>query len=497
MKSILDLSFDRVAPAARRLAVVVVYSLAATLSASMLLSPVIAQQCAGSCFNPGCLDSSFGNCGLVLTDVSHASLTSDHDGAHGLVMQSDSKLITTGTTNYNGSGVQFAAVRYNPDGTLDNTFGNIDPNTNQHTGFVITPFNYQGVSYNLISAEPATLQKVPTATGMEERLIQAGVLQSNSAGYDFAVVRYTPAGDLDSSFNGSGKQIISVGSTSAGVYACAIQGDGTEQSKIILAGYSGLGWVFVRLNSNGTLDTTFGSLGKTVVPFGNIGNSLAWAVTIQQTLTGERILGVGRAYSSNKTGYDFALVRLTLSGALDNTFGTNGKVVTDFYRNPDQAFQVAIDPSTGDILAAGSALQSSKSSSEDFALARYDQNGRLLTSFGISGRVTTDLLGNVDRGMGIAIQWDGKIVVGGEVRNGAGTYDLAVARYNSSGSLDATFGAGGKVITDFAGYQDFGGDLVLQPLNGFQRIVIAGATGVTDPTNPNYGYNYALARYFE
>ncbi|HSE99044.1 MAG TPA: delta-60 repeat domain-containing protein, partial [Blastocatellia bacterium] len=59
-----------------------------------------------------------------MTDVSHASLSSDHDGASKVVVQSDSKLIAAGNTNYLGSGVQFAAVRYNADGTLDTSFGN-------------------------------------------------------------------------------------------------------------------------------------------------------------------------------------------------------------------------------------------------------------------------------------------------------------------------------------------------------------------------------------
>jgi uncharacterized delta-60 repeat protein len=491
MKSILGPVFDRPVPFVRSLVLVLSITLAVSLAAPALFSPVIAQQCAGACFNPGCLDSSFGNCGLVLTDVSHASLTSDHDGAHGLVMQSDSKLITTGTTNYNGSGVQFAAVRYNVDGTLDDTFGNIDPNTNQRTGIVITPFTYQGVSYNLISAEGAALQKVPTETGIEERLIQAGVLQSNSGGYDFAVVRYTPAGDLDLSFNGSGKQIISSG-TSGGVYACTIQGDG----KIILSGYTGVNWLLMRLNSDGSLDTSFGSSGKATVSFGNkVGNPIAWAVAMQQTLAGERILAVGRSYA-NKTDYDFAVARLNLNGTLDTSFGTSGKVVTDFFSNFDQARSVSIDQATGDIVAAGSATRNSRSPN-DYALVRYTANGQLVTSFGTSGKVMTDFFGDADTCVGVAIQWDGKIVAAGHVRSSSGAYNFGIARYNTLGLLDSAFGSAGKVTTDFAGYQDFAGGVALQVVNGFQRIVVAGAAGVTDTSNLNYGYNYALARYFE
>ena len=226
---------------------------------------------------------------------------------------------------------------------------------------------------------------------IEERLIQAGVLQSNSGGYDFAVVRYTPAGDLDLSFNGTGKQIISSG-TSEAVYACTIQGDG----KIILSGYTGVNWLFMRLNSDGSLDTSFGSNGKATVSFGNkVGNPLAWAVTMQQTLAGERILAAGRSYSGGKTDYDFALARLNLNGTLDNSFGTSGKVVTDFFSNFDQARSVAIDQTTGDIVAAGTATRNSRSPN-DYALARYSANGQLLTSFGTSGKVMTDFIGDAD-----------------------------------------------------------------------------------------------------
>jgi uncharacterized delta-60 repeat protein len=487
MRSILAPVFDRLVLPARHLAVVLAYTLTIMLAGSVGFNPAVAQSCASSCTNPGCLDTTFGNCGIVMTDVSHASLLSDHDGAHGLVVQSDSKLIATGWTNLNGSGSQFAAVRYDPDGTLDNTFGNFDPNTNQRTGFVITPFTYQGVTYTVISAYAVALQTVTTASGVEERLVQAGFISRTSGVYDIAVVRYTPAGDLDSSFNGSGKQLVPLGSA----HACTIQSDG----KIVLFGSLGRDWPLVRLNSDGSLDTSFGSGGKAIVSFGNkVGYSNSSAVTMQQTLAGERILAAGSAYS-NKTDHDFALARLNLNGTLDTSFGSGGKVVTDFFRRFDQARSVAIDQATGDILAAGAAMLNS-TSPIDFALARYNANGSLRSNFGSGGKVVTDFFGDVDNCVGVAIQWDGKIVAAGHVGI-SGSYDWGTARYTASGVLDSSFGNAGKVVTDFAGSSDFGGGLALQVVSGFQRIVVAGAAGVADTSSPNYGYNYALARYFE
>jgi uncharacterized delta-60 repeat protein len=138
------------------------------------------------------------------------------------------------------------------------------------------------------------------------------------------------------------------------------------------------------------------------------------------------------------------------SGDLDATFGTGGKVTTDFAGGTDEAHGVVIQPLDGKIVAAGEAKTSY---GEDFALARYSPNGTLDTTFGTGGLVTTDFNGRDDVAFAVALQSDGKIVAAGQAQSSYGQA-FALARYNPDGTLDATFGRGGKVTTAFTGRDD-------------------------------------------
>src|SRR5438128_1850053 len=124
----------------------------------------------------------------------------------------------------------------------------------------------------------------------------------------------------------------------------------------------------------------------------------------------------------------------------------------------DQANGV-VAQSDGKLVAAGVAKTSR---SQDFALARYNPNGSLDATFGTGGKVTTDFAGNDDPAFAVVLQSDGKIVVAGGAKTSR-SQDFALARYNANGSLDATFGTGGKVTTDFAGNDDEAHALVFQP----------------------------------
>src|SRR6266536_6168109 len=147
-------------------------------------------------------------------------------------------------------------------------------------------------------------------------------------------------------------------------------------------------------------------------------------------------------------------------GALDPSFGTGGQVTTDF-GGFDSAQAVAVQ-SDGKILAAGS------SGGGDFALARYNADGTLDSTFGSGGKLTTDF-GGFDVALGVALQADGKIVaVGG---GGSGS-DFALARYNADGSLDASFGSGGMVTTDFGGFEA----ATAVAIQGDGKIVVTGST---------------------
>ncbi|MDZ8096654.1 MAG: DUF4347 domain-containing protein [Nostoc sp. DedQUE05] len=173
-------------------------------------------------------------------------------------------------------------------------------------------------------------------------------------------------------------------------------------------------------------------------------------------------------------------------GDLDLNFGNGGTVTTKFgYGGP--AYSVAIQPD-GKILAVGYVyMENNNVSAPDFALARYNPDGSLDTSFGNSGTVTTHIVGtSSDFGYRVTLQSDGKIIVGG-YSWGDSTQpsqpDFALTRYNADGSLDSSFGNGGKVITNFG--EDFGHNVLLQP-DG--KIILAGYIGNGNP-------DYVLLRY--
>src|SRR5262249_41156963 len=168
------------------------------------------------------------------------------------------------------------------------------------------------------------------------------------------------------------------------------------------------------------LDPNFGSGGKVVTDFFGAGNQ-GRAVAIQQD---GRIVVVGQAHTV--PGHDdFALVRHNADGTLDTGFGATGKITTDFFGANDSANAVAIQKD-GRIVLAGAA---GNIFSSMFGLVRYNQDGSLDTSFGLNGKVTTNLGGFLSANA-IAIGPDGKIIVAGGSALGAATSDFTVARYN-------------------------------------------------------------------
>jgi len=173
------------------------------------------------------------------------------------------------------------------------------------------------------------------------------------------------------------------------------------------------------------------------------------------------------------------------SGDLDPGFGEAGKVTTDFAGGYDPAHDVAIQPNgKAVVVGATNSNPFDINSSDDFALARYEVDGSLDQSFGDGGKVTTDFGDSFDQAEAVAVQDDGKVVVAGVTESGSG--DFALARYAPDGTLDQDFGNGGKVRTDFGG-SDFAYALALQS-DG--KAVVAGFSNIGDPSR-----DFALARY--
>jgi uncharacterized delta-60 repeat protein len=302
---------------------------------------------------------------------------------------------------------------------------------------------------------------------------------------DFALVRYNSDGSLDASFGAGGKVTTDFFGTRDEAHAVAIQDDG----KIVVAGgalsFSVNTFLFslARYNSDGSLDASFGTGGKVATNFGN--GAGANAIAIQSD--GKIVIG-GGAFLGNGTQNDFALLRYNTNGALDTSFGASGKVTTDFFARDDRVNALAIQ-GDGKIVAAG--VASPMLGAPVFALARYDDFGNLDPTFDTDGKVTADLFGLAAVANALAIQSDGKIVAAGATFIDSvfvnTPLDFALARYTGNGTPDPTFGTGGKITTDFFGSTDSANAVVIQS-DG--KIISAGFAAI-----PFVSIDFALARY--
>lgn len=316
--------------------------------------------------------------------------------------------------------------------------------------------------------------KVVTNFGADDRIFSS-VLQSDgkiivagSSNNNFAVARYNTNGDLDTSFDTDGLDPIDFGSTDS-AEAAAIQSDG----KIVVAGTSGNDFALARLNTDGSLDTSFGNNGKVITDLGSAFEA-AYALAIQSD---GRIIVAGK--SNQGVDDDFALARYNSDGTLDTSFDTDGKLRTDF-GSYEEIQSVAIQ-SDGKIVAAGR----SGNLSPDFAVARYNTDGTLDASFNGDGKVTVDFNFDQDDANSVSIQSDGKIVIGGSVNATGSDSDFGILRLTSTGELDSTFDNDGKVTTNISNTDVISTVLIL----GNGKILAAGySIGATN-------YNITLTRY--
>ncbi len=399
--------------------------------------------------NPGDLDATFGVGGRVTTDFSNNT-----DVGYSVAIQQDGKIVLGGYANINGNN-NFALARYDTSGNLDTTFG--------VGGRVTTDF-----SNNTDGGYSVAIQQ-------DGKIVLGGYANINGNN-NFALARYDTSGSLDTSFGVGGRVTTDFNNNTDVGYSVAFQPDG----KIILGGYARIGsnenFALARYNSNGNLDTSFGVGGKVNTDFsGN--RDECWALAIQKD--GKIVLGGLVNINSN---FNFGLARYDTSGNLDTSFGVGGKVNTDFLNNTDHAITVAIQQD-GKIILGGYAIINGNN---NFALARYDTSGNLDTSFGQgTGKVNTDFANSTDQGYSVAIQKDGKIILGGRAYVGS-NWNFGLARYYENGSIDTTFGVGGRVTTDFSNNNDYGYSVAIQQ-DG--KIILGGYANI------NGNNNFALARY--
>jgi uncharacterized delta-60 repeat protein len=350
------------------------------------------------------LDTALDVDGKVTTNINATDA-----GQGGLVVQPDGKILLGGQNFIGGpSDDDFVAVRYNPNGTLDTSFDG--------DGKAITPVD--------------TLWDIATAMARQPdgKIVLAGYARVGGAGgqYDFAIVRYNVDGTLDTSFGTSGKVVTAVGPADDWGNAMLIQPDG----KILLAGATMQAtndFAMVRYNPNGTLDASFGASGIVITP---IGAASDWGSGVALQPDG-KIVFAGQSFTG--ANIDVAVLRYNANGTLDGTFGAGGIVLTAVGPGDDYGRAVTVQPD-GKIVVAGTAFNGAN---DDVLVLRYHPNGTLDASFSGDGIVTTPIGAGNEMVGAVALQSDGRILVGGSSHNGA-NLDFALVRYGADGSLDPT-----------------------------------------------------------
>lgn len=395
---------------------------------------------------PGSLDETFGSDGEVTTTFGSAD-----DYCWAVAVQPDGKIITVGNTTASFHNF-FALARYNSNGTLDNTFSSDGKTTSDFgTGWC---------------------EAYAVALQTDGKIIAAGFFEDDSD--DFGLIRYNANGTIDNTFGVNGFVRTDFEGKDDYVNAIKVTTDG----KIVAAGSSETdaydAFALARYKADGTPDSSFSEDGKVITSIGTADDS-AWSMAIQPD---GKIVAGGSSYNST-TKDDFSLARYNVDGTLDEDFGVNGAVITDFFGGYDNAYSIALQ-TDGKIVVVGS----SNYGNNYLALARYDSTGKPDSSFNSDGKQTT--FAGTTFGTSVAIAADGKIIAAGYVNSSTRNYLLA--RYYSNGTPDSSFNNDGWLTDSWGSYSDYAYGLSLQP-DG--KIVLAGFTSNNVATE----FDFALSRY--
>jgi uncharacterized delta-60 repeat protein len=438
----------------------------------------------------GNIDSTFGPGNACATGpcpgVAAMSVGESASG-FGLVREPDGKLAVSGSTSLPGEGGSVAIGRFTADGFPDATFG-----TNGRATF---HFNNES-GFGL--ARRADGRFVVAGLTLA-RTLMGGV--DIGAHQDSLTVAFTATGTLDASFNGTGYRQLDVGSITASAEASATQFDGKlvvtgatfaeahgfgtprqggflarylangafdasfagggyitfpwparaiairpGDDRIVIGGYSLTGanvpsMTFARFLADGTADSSFGTAGRAVIAPETVDEQ----VNAIFLMDDGRIVGGGFRFTGTDT--DSILVRLTATGALDTTFAGTGKKVVAMSEDGNEINAVLVQ---GDGKVVGAGMGIGPPLQRIIAVTRLNADGTPDATFGNQGVATATFGSRSARGHALFMQGASKLVVGGAVGNGADD-DFALARFNANGTLDASFGTGGIVTTDFGG----------------------------------------------
>jgi uncharacterized delta-60 repeat protein len=411
----------------------------------------------------GDVDPTFGNGGEVITDFPGKSRST----AQGIAIQADGKIVVAGSslghTDLSADFEVFSLARYHQDGTLDATFGT-------------------GGRVNTIFPNAFSNRCFAVAIQPDGKIVAGGdaFLQFSQ---NFALARYNVDGSLDASFASGGTFVLPlpIGDEPV-INALAIQTDG----RIIVAGQAELSpskqdFFVLRLNSDGTLDGSFGFGGIAVISFGS---NFAFLEDVALQTDG-RILVSGEVLvpEGNTVFSEFGVARLNPDGSLDTSFGVGGEVITEV-DNPSigplgsGADARSVRPLPDGRILVGGGLNCD--------IARYLPNGDLDSSFGVGGKAVDSFPGGP-----LMLLPNGQLIIAGNyiVNGGFGT-DFSLTRFNSDGTQDDTFGNFGNVRTSFA----LDGNAKAATIYGSDQIIIAGdALEKGNPQSPIH--NFALVRF--
>jgi uncharacterized delta-60 repeat protein len=398
----------------------------------------------------------------------------NQDHGRALAIQPDGKIVLAGFAELNGGDYDFAVARLLADGSLDSGFAGV--------GKAVYGFN-------LVGGDTGDFARA-VAVQPDGKIVVAGQASYDLAGSTtFAVLRLLPDGQYDPGFGSGGKTAITFGTGTEYATAVAIQPNG----KIVLAGVavSGANYQFgaVRLNANGTLDTSFSGDGKQTIGF-DLGGGLYDAASDVVIQPDGKIVLVGEAEQTGGSplgGKVFAVARLLGNGTLDNTFNNDGKVTYEF--NQDHRMgSVALRPG-GEILLAGSVYYSATDA--DFLVVQFDSNGFLDLSFNGGGYslIAFDVQpGMLDFARDLAIESDGRIVVVGSAQVQSDDFDFAIAHLDAAGGPAQDYFQVRVPFNVAGGVNDAAHGVALQ---NDGKIVVA---GLAEFANPDF--DFAVVRLF-
>ena len=394
-----------------------------------------------------------GGDGIVVTDL----VVGEHDGAADVLIQPDGRIVALASQRQLGSDIDwFALIRYLADGSVDSSFGT------SGIAEIPVPGAFAYLNAGVRQADGKLVVVGESVTTFDENW-----------DWRFVVARVNPSGSLDTTFGTNGVVVLDTDPSVVQQYAnfgdVVIQPDG----KIVAAGHAGQadadfeGFV-ARFEANGTLDPTFGYQGLRYLSVGTFDTNVR---TLALQPDGKLVIAGRYENGPDDATGDSFVARLHADGNLDLSFGQNGVVKTAASSNMDEFTTVTVLPD-GRILAAGE-MTNSDATQSYFLLARYESNGDIDLNFGNGGIASVGMLTFNFVG-GMVVEANGRIVLAGTASDGnAG--DFALARFNTTGDLDPTFGPNGTLRTAIEGHEHARG-LALQS-DG--RLVAVGFTATS------------------